>query len=114
LHEVEQVADRVAILQRGRLIQTGTIKALLSRGSHIEISIASPEAAARVISALPFVERVQEVDGVVRVFAPPDAGPALARALSEVGLFPTAMTPVNSSLEEVFLGLTESSAEADE
>jgi ABC-2 type transport system ATP-binding protein len=113
LHEVEQVADRVAILQRGRLLQTGSIKELLSRGSHIEISIASPEAAARVISGLPFVERVEGVDGVLRVFAPVDSGPALARALSEAALFPTAMTPVSSSLEEVFLGLTESGDAAD-
>ncbi len=114
LHEVQQVADRVAILQRGRLLQTGTVQEMLSRGSHIEISIESPEKAAEVIAALPFVERVAEVDGRLRVFAPPDSGPALARALSEAGFFPTSMTPVGSSLEEVFLELTTAGAGQDE
>ena len=113
LHEVEQVADRVAILQRGRLLQTGTVKEMLSHGSHIEISISSPEAAARVISQLSFVKRVEEVDGMLRVFAPLDSGPALARALSEAALFPTSMTPVGSSLEEVFLELTAAGTERD-
>lgn len=106
LHEVEQVSDRVAILQRGRMLRTGSVKEMLGQGSHIEIVISSPEKAAAIISHLPFVERVEEVDGMLRVFGPSDSGPALARALSEAGLFATSMTPVRSSLEEVFMALT--------
>ncbi len=113
LHEVEQVADRVAILQKGRLLQTGTVREMLSHGSHIEVSISSPEEAARIISQLPFVKRVEEVDGMLRVFAPLDSGPALARALSESALFATSMTPVSSSLEEVFMELTTAGTEPD-
>jgi ABC-2 type transport system ATP-binding protein len=113
LHEVEQVAGRVAILQKGRLLQTGTVREMLSYGSHIEVTISSPEEAARIISQLSFVKRVEEVDGVLRVFAPLDSGPALARALSEAALFPTSMTPVSSSLEEVFMELTTGGTEPD-
>ncbi len=113
LHEVEQVSDRVAILQRGRLLQTASVKEMLCHGSHIEIVISSPEDAAGIISHLHFVERVEKVDGVLRVFAPPDSGPALAQALSEAGLFATSMTPIKSSLEDVFMELTATGAEPD-
>ena len=113
LHEVEQVAHRVAILQGAPAAQTGTVREMLSHGSHIEVTISSPEEAARIISQLSFVKRVEEVDGVLRVFAPLDSGPALARALSEAALFPTSMTPVSSSLEEVFMELTTGGTEPD-
>jgi len=106
LHEVEQVCSRVAILQRGRLLETGAVKDLLSRGSHIEISISDVEEAAKVIEGLSFVDRVERVDGTLRVYAPLDSGPALARALGEAGLFAASLAPVKSSLEELFLELT--------
>lgn len=107
LHEVQNVCDRVAIIRRGRLIESGSVSSLLRRGSYIEVQVAEPERAAAVLRALPFVERVS-VDGArVLVTAGAEHGAAINRALAESGIYAGAIVPRTSSLEEVFLELTE-------
>jgi ABC-2 type transport system ATP-binding protein len=103
---VQQVCDRVAIIRRGRLIESGTVAGLLRRGSYIEVQVEQPERAAEALRPLPFVERVT-VDGArLSVAAPPEQGAAINRALAEAGLYAGAIVPRTSSLEEVFLELT--------
>lgn len=107
LHEVEQVCDRVTIIRRGRLVASGLVRELLSRRAEVEITIAAPEQAAAVLRALPFVERVS-VDGArLIVSAPPERGADLNRALAAHGLYAAAIVPRQSTLEDVFLELTE-------
>ena len=107
LHEVEQVCDRVAILRRGKLLQTGTIREIVGQGSYLEIQVAEPERASAIIEALPFVETVSVQDGRLLVTASPDKSADISKALGESGLYVTAMTPRHHSLEEVFLELTD-------
>jgi ABC-2 type transport system ATP-binding protein len=107
LHEVEQVCDRVAILRRGKLLHVGTVSDLLRRGSFLDIQVAEPERAAAIIRALPFVERVNVQGERLSVVAPEERGADISRALSDAGLYVTAMAPRRSSLEEVFLELTD-------
>ncbi len=107
LHEVEQVCDRVAILRRGKLLHVGTVSDLLRSGSFLEIQVAEPERAAAIIRALPFVERVNVQGERLSVVAPEERGADISRALSDAGLYVTAMAPRRSSLEEAFLELTD-------
>jgi ABC-2 type transport system ATP-binding protein len=107
LHEVQQVCDRVAIIRRGRLIESGTVADLLRRGSYIEVEVEQPERAAALLRPLPFVERVTVDGGRLAVTAPPEHGATINRALAEAGLYAGAIVPRTSSLEEVFLELTE-------
>jgi len=107
LHEVEQVCDRVAILRRGKLLQTGTLAEIVGSGGFLEIQVAEPERAAAIIAALPFVDRVKQEDGRLSVFAPEERGAAISRALGEANLYPTTMTARHHSLEDVFLELTD-------
>jgi ABC-2 type transport system ATP-binding protein len=107
LHEVQNVCDRVAIIRRGRLIESGTVADLLRRGSYIEVQVEQPERAAEVLHPLPFIERVTVDGSRLSVAAPPEQGSAINRALAGAGIYAGAIVPRTSSLEEVFLELTE-------
>ena len=107
LHEVEHVCHRVAILRQGKLLHVGAVKDLLRRRSFLEITVAEPEQAAAIIRALPFVRRVSVQDERLAVIAPEERGADISRALGDAGLYVTAMVPRHSSLEDVFLELTD-------
>jgi ABC-2 type transport system ATP-binding protein len=113
LHEVQQVCDRVAIIRRGRLVESGTVSDLLRRGSFIEVQVAEPEHAAAVLRPLPFVERVSIDGGRLSVVAPAERGSEINRALAERGMYAAAIVPRSSSLEDVFLELTDPGAPAE-
>lgn len=109
LHEVEQVSDRVLIVRRGKLITEGSVDDLLRRGGYIEVTVPDhdPEDALRAIRPLPNVEQVT-IDGTkVIVVAPPDSGAAINRALVERGIFASTIAPKHSTLEDLFLEMTE-------
>src|SRR5262249_41903441 len=105
LHEVEQICERVAIIRRGRLIESGRVIDLLRRDSCLELEVPAPADAARALAeaALPFVQKVSLEDGRVMVVAPPERGAEVNRALAERGIYAAALVPRTSSLEDLFL-----------
>ncbi len=114
LHEVEQVCDRVAIIRGGKLLQAGTVADLvrgLGGGASFEIALpgsaGDQERAVGILRTLPFVEQVAADDGRLTVVAPEERGAEVNRALAEAGLYAAAIVPRRSSLEDVFLELTE-------
>ena len=115
LHEVEQVSDRVAIVRRGKLITEGSVDDLLRRGGYIEVVVpgADPEAALRAIRRVPVVEQVTVEDGRLIVVAPDDAGAAINRALFEQQMIASTITAKHSTLEDLFLEMTEDNVAAD-
>ncbi len=115
LHEVEQVSDRVLIVQRGRLITEGSVDDLLRRGGYIEVTVPDydPEEALRAVRPLPTVEQVT-IDGAkVIVVAPPESGALINRALVERGIFAATIAPKHSTLEDLFLEMTEEPGQAN-
>jgi ABC-2 type transport system ATP-binding protein len=113
LHEVEQVCDRVTIIRRGRLVQSGRVRELLQRGGYLEIGVEEPGAAAEVLRSLPFVEGVRVDDGAIAVTVDPARARDLTRALAQAGHYPDRVIPHTSTLEEVFLELTERDSEPE-
>ncbi|HZU13849.1 MAG TPA: ATP-binding cassette domain-containing protein [Chloroflexota bacterium] len=106
LHEIEQVCDRIAILQKGRIVVQGSVQQLLSGGSRVDVRVASPERAVELIRALPFVTGVEREGDRLVVLAPVDRAAAVNQALAEAGLFASEIRPHEESLEQYFLDVT--------
>ncbi len=106
LGEAQQICDRVGVISRGRLIAESTVDEL--RGAASLLLAAQPlDEAARLAAELLGPHRVQRHDGQLRL----DAGPADAarvnRALVLAGVAVSALHPVERTLEEVFLTMTQ-------
>jgi ABC-type multidrug transport system ATPase subunit len=105
MSEVEQVCDRVGVIDRGVLVKEGSVDEL--RGDAVLLVRAEPlEHAGRVVEGLPGVVAVATGDGALRVTADPAAGPVIVRALVGAGVAVTELRPERASLEDVFLNLT--------
>ena len=113
LHEVEQVCDRVLILNKGKAIAQGDVSELLSHTDTVEMRIANIERAGQILSAIDWVGRIDQVGDVLQIQAAPERAPELLSALAAHDLYPFEVRPVSSSLESVFLELTAEQEEID-
>ena len=107
LYEVEQVCDRVVVIKQGRLVTSGTIAEVTRRGTYFEIEISDTARAAQTLRSLAGVKEVRVTERGLEVVADPDRGAELNRALASAGLYASAIVSRASSLEDVFLELTE-------
>jgi ABC-2 type transport system ATP-binding protein len=104
LHEVQQVCDRVAIIDRGAVIRESTIDDLLRRDVGLRLE-ASPLPAAEAALEGRWPTRIE--DGHIHVAASRDEAPEVVRRLTGAGVDLFAMAAEQHSLEEVFLSLTQ-------
>jgi ABC-type multidrug transport system ATPase subunit len=106
LSEVQQTADRVAILARGRLVKAGPVHEVLAAGRArgIIVRVADPEAGVRALAAAELHATFDA--GVLRVDIPADQGERVSRALVAADLYPSELRPDEIDLETVFLELT--------
>jgi len=104
LSEVEQICDRVIIIDRGRLVRAGALQQMLAEGNRVEI----------IVDQLPEdLEQAVKEQGAsverdlnrVRIAADPAQKRALAEMLWARGCDVISLTPMKSSLEEMFLKL---------
>jgi len=112
LHEVEQVCDRVLILNRGRVVTQGRVDELLRQTHGIEIRIDQADRAAGLLTALDWVPGVRRAEDWLTVQAPPERAPELLAVLAAHDLYPFEVRPVASTLESIFLDLTDGGGEA--
>jgi ABC-2 type transport system ATP-binding protein len=112
LHEVEQVCDRVIVIKKGKLIASGTIAEVAHRGSYYEISVPDAGRASSALRALPGVKEIREAGLTLEVVADAGRGAEFNRALASAGIYASALIPRTSSLEDVFIELTESESDA--
>jgi ABC-type multidrug transport system ATPase subunit len=109
--EVEQIADRVGVISRGKLVGEGTVDELRGRES-LWVRAEPLEKAERVVSELQAVEQVSRVDGGLRIAADPAAAAGINRMLVEAGIAVGELRHERVSLEKVFLELTQQEKEA--
>ncbi|MFN8545488.1 MAG: ABC transporter ATP-binding protein [Candidatus Binatia bacterium] len=112
LEEAENLCDRIAIMDEGRVVALGTLPELIAR-SHasevIELRLAQPPADLRAVEALDGVQRVELAGTELRVFTS-RAQQVLARLCGNAALLDhqsivqTRVTPI--TLENVFIELT--------
>jgi ABC-2 type transport system ATP-binding protein len=117
LDEADQLADRVGILDQGRLVAEGS-PAQLKRAQGADIVVAevdgSDPSAANRLSALSLVDGVQAVDGCITISTPdgPGAVTVIAQALGHTDLKVRSLTVRTPTLDDVFMTLTGSRLEA--
>jgi ABC-2 type transport system ATP-binding protein len=105
LHEVEQVCDEVAIINRGELVQAGRVRDLLADQTALRIEAAPPEGAYATLCREFAVQ--PPVDGWLTVQAGRDDAPQIARALAAEGIAVYQMIAQRKTLEAYFLDVTE-------
>ena len=105
LSEVEQVVDRVGVISHGSLIVEGAVDEIRGRGS--VLVRAEPLSAARErVERLLGSERVEVVDGTLRLDSEPARLSQINRELVLAGVAVSELRPVERTLEDVFLELT--------
>lgn len=102
LTDVEQLADDVIVIDRGRVVTAGALEEVLGNAERHRIRIADPPAAIAVLAAAGF--EADLVGDEIAVVA--DDPAALSRALAQAGMYPSMLAPERVSLEQVFLDLT--------
>ena len=105
LSEVEQICDRVAIVDRGRVIGGGDMAELIGRPDRVTIRLSEPSAAA-VEAAQRFgrVDKTAPLELIVAGIAEPEI-PDLVHALVAAGARISAVARETSTLEERFMHL---------
>jgi ABC-2 type transport system ATP-binding protein len=108
LDEVEKICDAAAIVDRGRVIATGTIAELSGNDDHaIVIGCSDPQAALALLQGRPGVASVELLDDGLRVTANGRIDPdAINDLLVREGIRVRRLEPAHHSLEERFLQLT--------
>jgi len=104
LGEVEQVCDRVAIMNRGRLVTVGTIDDLGRAQHRLRVTIQADETPQARVALAPWTV-TGDGDGALLVEGA--SGREVNQALVSHGIFATALAPERLSLEEWFLAVTE-------
>jgi ABC-2 type transport system ATP-binding protein len=106
LSEVQQVADRVAILARGRLVAAGSVHDVLASGRGARMAVDVPDLeAGRIALTEAGIGATIEGD-LLRAAVPPEEGERVARALAAEGIYPSLLQPDEGNLEQAFLELT--------
>ena len=109
--EVEQVSDRVGVINKGELVREGTVDELRGRES-LWVRAEPLEQAERVLGTVRGVDEVARLDGGLRIAADPAAAPTINRALVEAGIAVSELHLERDSLEKIFLELTQGGDEA--
>jgi ABC-2 type transport system ATP-binding protein len=109
LEEADQLADRIGVLDAGRLVAEGTADELkrMVPGGHVRLEFAGPEPLERAIRVL----GVPPVDaGVLALEVPGDGSVATLRSLlgrlDDAGVDVAGLTVHTPDLDDVFLALT--------
>ncbi|AEI12885.1 ABC transporter related protein [Cellulomonas gilvus ATCC 13127] len=103
LSEVEQVADTVSIVTRGRLVASGTVASLVAGRGQVRVGVPDPVVAQRVLTGQGW--SVQAEDSGLVVAGAPDAG-VVNETLARAGVFAHEVRTVRADLEAAFLELT--------
>lgn len=111
LHEIEQTATTMAIINRGKLIVQGTVKEILNQADlSVRIESDRPDRAAEIVAGLPYARAVERDDGTVRATLPRERLAEVNELLVRMGVGVRAFVPTRS-LEDYFLAITEGASE---
>ena len=111
LHEIEQTATSMAIINKGNLVVQGSVKELLAGGPQRLRIVARPvETAFTILEGFAGISVVRTDGDTLECSAGTATAPEINRALVSAGIEVHALLP-RRSLEEYFLSITEGTSE---
>jgi ABC-type multidrug transport system ATPase subunit len=105
LHEIEQVADRVAVLNRGEIVAQGRVDELLKGGAVVKVRVPDTRKAAEHLRGLPGVQAVEPNGAYLTVTG--RESEAVVAHLAQSGIIPSEVTSPQNDLETLFMQLTQ-------
>lgn len=125
LYEIQQVCNRVAILQKGNLIKQGNVSELLRHSEQVEVYMSGEKEMYHALAILQQmrgqgagwiadarIETNKQGQQMLRINAPINRSGEINAMLAHNNIFATELHPREGNLEEVFLQLTTSSSPA--
>jgi len=107
MEEAQTLCDRVAIVDKGRVVATGRPDELVDQGGgENRVTFTWPEADPGWLATLPGVRRVSMAEGVVELTGSGPFAVRVAAALAIRGIEPGDFRTYHPTLEDVFLTLT--------
>lgn len=125
LYEIQQVCNRVAILQKGNLLRQGAVRDLLDQETGVIVRMDSLEETQRAYTLLQQAVQRHEVEWISQVIidnnteqqgprlqisAPVQYASEITARLAQHNLFVAELRPMQTSLEEFYLELTGNAA----
>jgi ABC-type multidrug transport system ATPase subunit len=105
LNEVEQICDRVGVIQHGRMIAEGTVDELRG-GTELLVRATPADRARSIVEELVGPGEVREKDGALLLKVGNERAAEINRGLVTAGVDVTELRLSEQTLEEVFLQLT--------
>lgn len=106
LNEVEQICNRIAIIDEGRLIYQGALEELIAQDKIIKLTVDRVEEAYTLLSNDATLSVTRNSDSALYVRMADEQIPLVNALLVERGFRVSELTPQRETLEEVFLRLT--------
>jgi ABC-2 type transport system ATP-binding protein len=106
LAEVQQICDRVAVIDHGRLIAESTVDELRGE-SELVVSAIPSDVARSTLEAMPAVSRVRSVGSDLRIKVDERHTAEVARELVHAGVDVTQLRRDERQLEDVFFEITD-------
>ena len=107
LHEVEQICNRVAIIDEGRLVYQGLVEDLIAKDNWIQLRVDRVTEAYDLLSRNPRLSLNRNGDESLHVKMDEEEIPLVNALLVQNGFRVTELSRRRESLEEVFLRLTQ-------
>ncbi|ROR73984.1 ABC transporter ATP-binding protein [Bogoriella caseilytica] len=119
MDEAERLADRIAIIDRGRVVAEGTASELISAGQErrsllLRLPSEAPAGLREMLADLPEVDEVSEVGAALRISGAERVLPAVVAALDQRGVIPDELRTASRNLEDVFVELAGAHHETQE
>jgi ABC-2 type transport system ATP-binding protein len=112
LGEVQQICDRVAIVNLGSLVRLATVAELVAGHGEFVLGMRDPAPALALLRGQPWGDSARLEDGALVTTSPTGMGRDLVRFLAQAGIWTDTIDERQRNLEEIFLSLTAGTAGA--
>ena len=104
LYEIEQICDRVAVINKGRLVAEGRVRDLVGQKTAVRVRVPSARIASKLLYGLTGCSNIRPNGEYVTVSGV--SSQAVVSHLTSNGIIPSEVTTDNLDLESIFLELT--------